>query len=212
MAVNTTIASGSTLTLTGVTVVGLSAGIVSFEELFLVNSGTGARLYSTMSPSIQDVVFTAPGNVITTGNLTDITAVGNLTTLSTESLVANSANASATIKIQGWVGEPTGFGALYFCQTTPDANNYAFLGSAGITFFNATTNIYFRINNGSNVMEVDSSQIIFFNPIKYSYGNTTGDGTALLGTNSPAVTNTAPYTWITITTSDDSTGYIPVWK
>lgn len=48
--------------------------------------------------------------------------------------------------------------------------------------------------------------------MKFSGLNSTGAGTALLGTNSPAVTNTAPYTWFKVLTSDGSTGYIPVWK
>jgi hypothetical protein len=42
--------------------------------------------------------------------------------------------------------------------------------------------------------------------------NTTGSGSAALGSNSPATTNTAPYTWIQIKTSDGSTAYIPAWK
>jgi len=33
-----------------------------------------------------------------------------------------------------------------------------------------------------------------------------------LGTNSPAVTNTAPYTWITAQSSDGSTVFLPAWK
>jgi hypothetical protein len=41
---------------------------------------------------------------------------------------------------------------------------------------------------------------------------TTGGGTPLLGTNSPAVTNTAPYKWLRFTTSDGSDGYVPAWK
>ena len=42
--------------------------------------------------------------------------------------------------------------------------------------------------------------------------NSTGAGNASLGSNSPAVTNTAPYTWIKIRTADGSTAYIPAWK
>lgn len=45
-----------------------------------------------------------------------------------------------------------------------------------------------------------------------SANEATGAGTPLLGTNSPAVTNTAPYTWIKFTTSDGSTVYVPAWK
>jgi len=42
--------------------------------------------------------------------------------------------------------------------------------------------------------------------------NTTGAGSASLGTNSPATTNTGPYTWIQAKSSDNSTVYIPAWK
>lgn len=42
--------------------------------------------------------------------------------------------------------------------------------------------------------------------------NSTGAGTPLLGTNCPASTLTAPYTWVKITTSDGSTAYLPAWK
>jgi hypothetical protein len=48
--------------------------------------------------------------------------------------------------------------------------------------------------------------------IKLGGTNSTGSTTALLGTNSPAITGTAPYTWVTVVTSDGSTGFIPVWK
>ena len=48
--------------------------------------------------------------------------------------------------------------------------------------------------------------------LKFSITNSTGAGSALLGTNSPATTLTAPYTWITVITSDGSTGYMPIWK
>jgi len=47
---------------------------------------------------------------------------------------------------------------------------------------------------------------------RFNGTNTSGAGTALLGANSPAVTNSAPFTWFQVTTSDGSTGYIPVWK
>jgi hypothetical protein len=46
----------------------------------------------------------------------------------------------------------------------------------------------------------------------FSTGNTTGAGTALLGANSPAVSNTAPYKWLTVVCADGSTCYIPAWK
>ena len=48
--------------------------------------------------------------------------------------------------------------------------------------------------------------------MKFSGLNSTGAGSALLGTNSPATTNTAPYTWLKVLTSDGSTAYVPAWK
>ena len=48
--------------------------------------------------------------------------------------------------------------------------------------------------------------------IRFNGQNTTGAGSAALGSNSPATTNTAPYTWIRAVSSDGSTVYIPAWK
>lgn len=48
--------------------------------------------------------------------------------------------------------------------------------------------------------------------LKFSITNSTGAGSALLGSNCPAVTVINPYTWITVTTSDGSIGYMPIWK
>ena len=47
---------------------------------------------------------------------------------------------------------------------------------------------------------------------KFGGTNTTGAGTPLWGTNCPAVTVTAPYTWIRATSSDGSTVYIAAYK
>lgn len=52
----------------------------------------------------------------------------------------------------------------------------------------------------------------FRNPPKFSGTNSTGAGVTALGSNCPAVTATAVYTWISATSSDGSTVYIPCWK
>ena len=49
------------------------------------------------------------------------------------------------------------------------------------------------------------------NTTKFLAGST-GSGAAALGSNCPASTATAPYTWIKTTSSDGSTVYIPAWK
>jgi hypothetical protein len=66
--------------------------------------------------------------------------------------------------------------------------------------------LQFRLANDSGFCAIE------FGIPKFSGTNSTGAGSALLGANSPAVTLTAPYTWATVTTSDGSTGYIPIWK
>jgi hypothetical protein len=48
--------------------------------------------------------------------------------------------------------------------------------------------------------------------VKWTGTNSTGSTAASWGSNCPAVTCSAPYTWITVTTSDGSTGYMPIYK
>jgi hypothetical protein len=47
---------------------------------------------------------------------------------------------------------------------------------------------------------------------KFGGTNTSGSNAAQLGSNCPAVSCSAPYTWIQITTADGSTAYLPVYK
>jgi hypothetical protein len=42
--------------------------------------------------------------------------------------------------------------------------------------------------------------------------NTTGSTAGALGSNCPAVTCSAPYTWVKATAADGSTVYLPAWK
>lgn len=65
--------------------------------------------------------------------------------------------------------------------------------------------------NGSTVILATASLITLSAPFKYPAGST-GSGAALLGSNSPASTLTAPYTWISAQASDGSVVYIPCWK
>ena len=66
-------------------------------------------------------------------------------------------------------------------------------------------------NNGLNIMTITSTSTVNGN-LKFGGLNTTGAGTALLGTNCPADTSSAPYTWIKVLAADNSVCYIPVWK
>lgn len=111
--------------------------------------------------------------------------IGTSNTTPVGTLEAYDAGASGITR--SWIREGAG-------QTTSE--------SFGVYANDGTTP---RIAVANNVFTITSG-------LKLAMTNSTGAGTALLGTNSPAVTLSAPYTWVTVTTSDGSTGYIPIWK
>jgi len=103
--------------------------------------------------------------------------------------------------------------------------NVASAGSVGIGTSNTSPTGTLHVKNatpttGTTVATIakgdadtaDSTILSIDALMKFGGTNTTGGGTALLGTNSPAVTNTAPYTWLKAISADGSTVYIPAWK
>jgi hypothetical protein len=83
--------------------------------------------------------------------------------------------------------------------------------------FGGTTSSFPALKRSSATLQVRLADDSAFATLdmgipKFSGTNSTGAGSALLGANSPASTLTAPYTWITVVTSDGSTAYIPAWK
>jgi hypothetical protein len=97
------------------------------------------------------------------------------------------------------------------------------LSSSGVMQFGGGSLDVGISRNGAGVLEVNNGTAGTLRDLtlrtlttsgipRFNGTNTTGAGMALLGANSPATTLTAPYTWIQVTTSDGSTGYIPVWK
>jgi len=125
----------------------------------------------------------------------------------------NSTNSTDGIyfNYRGYIGGSAQFRDTYFA----DGKNTVFLSLTGSTKS-------FALSGGgpasfSGTLAVTGAStltgVVTFSAVpRFNGTNTTGAGTALLGTNSPAVTNTAPFTWFQVTTSDGSTGYIPVWK
>lgn len=71
--------------------------------------------------------------------------------------------------------------------------------------------IFFGTNTATNAA-TDSVGIMADGTIKLLKNDSTGAGTALLSTNCPAVTATAPYTWMKFTSNDGSAVYVPCWK
>ena len=97
------------------------------------------------------------------------------------------------------------------CGTTPI--NATAIG-AGVTA-SANGAVAIGIDNGGTSAVSNTTNIFVLgtalHQIKIS-NNTTGAGSAALGTNSPATTNTAPYTWFKMQAGDGSTVYVPAWK
>ncbi len=127
----------------------------------------------------------------------------------------------------GMIIEETQSGESILTRATPTTTGsqfpcYAFLGGSipnggGTGYsglcanYNSPGHMAFMYGNSSTTIDIP----FIFNvssTMLVTTGNTTGSGTALLSTNSPAVTNTAPYTWIKMVALDGSTVYIPAWK
>ena len=90
-----------------------------------------------------------------------------------------------------------------------DSSNYlsTTVSSAGLVTL-ATTGT----NASITLTPSGTGNVIMSKIPRFNGTNSTGAGSSLLGANSPATTLTAPYTWISVITSDGSTAYIPCWK
>ncbi len=76
-----------------------------------------------------------------------------------------------------------------------------------------TSSTFVAISTGSTpVFQITGSTTIINGIPRFSGNNTTGVGSTLLGTNSPASSVSAPYTWIEVRSADGSVVYIPAWK
>lgn len=87
------------------------------------------------------------------------------------------------------------------------ANQIAYYVSGGFLFSNS--NLTF---DGTTLTLASAGNFVVNSFIQFKGLNTTGAGSAALGANCPAVTATAPYTWLKAISSDGSTVYIPCWK
>jgi hypothetical protein len=132
---------------------------------------------------------------------------------STFSKVATFIDDGIQIKLKGSGSEAS---RIQFYTEADVSRAYIGYGSAtGQTFRIACNNaggVFILETGGNEIIKTDGTYLQFQVVPTFNTGNSTGAGTALLGSNSPAVTLTAPYTWFQVTTSDGSTGYIPVWK
>jgi len=101
-----------------------------------------------------------------------------------------------------------------------DPSNNAIFGGAGLTgqiqfFNNGAQNLTIDASGNTSVgtaTPISGAKLTVSGLIGFGGTNSTGAGTPLLGTNCPAGTLTAPYTWLSAKSADGSTVFIPCWK
>ena len=128
-------------------------------------------------------------------------------------IVTSANTGGATITTKWDVSAETGWPSRFLGKVAIGESNSAAPTSTlyvkDATASTGATTVQFDIGAGQSST---STILTLGGVIRFNGQNTTGAGSASLGANSPAVTNTAPYTWIRIVTSDGSTAYIPAWK
>ncbi len=193
---------------------------------FLKSSGTAAPVFSQI-------------DLATTG-VSGILAVGNggtgLTTLAAGRIPYGSgASAFASTGTLTFSGNALGIGVTptvgIYLQVNVGAagNNFSIqapvsLGSgcvfASINDDNSAgmpleirASIVRIVGSGNTAIDVSATGAVKLSqPPQFAGTNVTGTGVTVVGTNNPAVTPNAPYTWIQAVAADGSTVYIPCWK
>ena len=191
------------------TVIGSSAGssVTSGSWNTFIGRGAGNTL-TTGSNNI----YLGGGSAASSASVSDEVVIGYAAT----GKGANTAYIAATTVYLGASTIISSVGNLGIGTTTPVYGlDVAKSGASGTARFydqTATTGATgVTITRGA--AQTGASTLLSVNGVvAFTGDNTGGAGTALLGSNSPAVTNTAPYTWIKIRTADNSVAYIPAWK
>ena len=165
---------------------GVTNGTATGEVLTFDAIGVSVQAYSASTTLLGNTV-TGTGSIVLATSPTLVTPV--LGVASATSLTATSTTEQLRLR----------YDSSNYLSTTVSSAGLATLATTGT---NASITL-----TPSGTGNVIMSKIPRFNGT-----NSTGAGSSLLGANSPATTLTAPYTWISVITSDGSTAYIPCWK
>lgn len=163
------------------------SNVVAAAPLSVATSGRTKFLsIANIADSFLQTISTAgkvSGNAITSGT------IGGSTAWNTSGDITSAGNVSIT---KSSTGVPT-------LKVTHDSNSSS---ERAVQIFSQGAERAYWASNGDIYIKIP----------RFNGRNTMGTGSASLGANSPAVTTSAPYTWIQVTTADGSTAYIPAWK
>lgn len=176
-------------------------GIVTQHTLYSTNDSGNAsyiRLFVNTSSSL--VIFDS--NSIGTGStLPFVFRVGG-----TEAFRITTTPVLQASVALSWIAASTPAVGVAGIGASANAGNLL-LNAPTAQTINLTINGVTQVQLGAAVLDLTPNST----KIKFNAG-TTGAGSAALGANSPAVTNTAPFTWLQATASDGSAVFIPAWK
>jgi len=195
---NTAVGSGAGTAITdggGNTLVGYDAGTAGTLLGDCTYIGAGAGASSTTDQSNTAVGEIALGAANHSG---ENTAVGS----NALGAMTNPDNNTA-VGYQAGIGVVTGSNNT-FLGTNTTVSTSALTGVVAIGMDSSSTAALAH-NNNDFVLGTSNHIIQMLN-------NTTGAGSAALGANCPAITATAPYTWVRLRSGDGSVVYMPVWK
>lgn len=177
---------------------------------FTTLADTASAAYTTGLSSSVGVGSGATSTTVT-GGLFYVSAEAGSTISNAYILGVNSAGSTPTSK---WaIAQDSPWPSRFLGKVAIGENNStaptATLYVKDATATTGATSVQFDIGAGQSST---STILTLGGVIRFNGQNTTGAGSAALGSNSPAVTNSAPYTWIRAVSSDGSTVYIPAWK
>jgi hypothetical protein len=199
-------------------VVPKAAASLTTNGILYATAGGAYTTSSNLSWNSGSSLLTVNGNITLDSSRTIQSAANYLVVKGAADLYLRT-GASNTIyladDVASTVSIAVGGGNVLLRTTTAPTYGAFSVGSGGITLVGASTigtstgqfDLRTAAGNGDIVITPHGTGLL-----KYAGTNTTGAGSAALGSNSPAITLTAPYTWWKVLTSDGSTGYFPIWK
>lgn len=216
--------------------VGSGTGTTTVPQLYINGSGSAPSTWSTSGTGLGVNMPSSSGNAI------DVHAAGGNSIFSISgggSGTFAGTVTTQTIQVQGgasagaWTtgGRAVRIIAANFTDTSSSGtvavtaiNAFAIptLLASSATTYSDSANVYIAgapTTSGGNVTQtrawalyIAAGNLFLGGLPKFGGTNSTGAGVTAVGTNCPAVTASAPYTWFSVIAADGSACFLPAWK